>query len=141
MTTVKDTQGRPWQISMSAATISRIRETVTRNGKPFTIGHLETFTDDVITLQSDFITLARTIFAIVKPQAEVRGVDENDFLEAVHGDTFDELLKALIDETIAFLPPAVRPVAAHARQVVEEASNAAIDTAIGEIEHAFQPTA
>jgi hypothetical protein len=133
MKTIKDCQGRPWDIALTAASVNRIREGVIRNEKPIRVGDLDTLHDLITRLQNDFILLGEILFEVIRPQAASRNVTKDDFLDSIFGDTLDEMLAAFLDELIAFLPGSTRSLVAGARKEIEAQNAALVGLAIDQL--------
>jgi hypothetical protein len=150
MQSVKDNEGRPWTISITAATGFRIRDTVrlhshrpsekatdgqgeNRDGQPFDVLDITQIASTLNVLRGMPLILAETAWAIIQPQAAAKGVSRESFLEALSGDALDAMGKAIIDEAISFFPASQRRMVVVLREKLDEVSDAIIGAAEREL--------
>lgn len=105
MRTIKDTEGRSWNIVVDANTAKRLRqrgvdlmEIVEENN---TLFHR---------LGSDHLLLIDTLYLVCKPQADERSVTEEQFLKAIAGDAIDDATAAVLEEIVDFFPSRRRQI-------------------------------
>jgi len=93
-----DTQGREWTIELHTTAIKRVRS----------LTGVDLLADDgagvVAKLIRDPVLLCDVVYAAVKPQADERGVSDEDFGRAMHGDPIGSATEALVDELVSFCP-------------------------------------
>ena len=120
MRTFKDNTGRTWNVAINVDTIKRVRAMTDVN-------LLEILGGSVIErLVLDPILLCDVAYAVCKPEAEQRGVSDEDFGRAMAGDAIDEASRALLEDLVDFFPsPRDR---ANLRKVLE-ANQRAMDKA------------
>jgi len=102
--TFKDTEGREWTIAITVDSIKRVKSLLDfdlldlDNGKA------------IERLVGDPILLCDTIYVICKPQADQRGVSDQDFGRAMAGDVLDRAITALLEDYCDFFPQPKRQV-------------------------------
>lgn len=156
MKIIKDDQGRPWQIAVTAASALRVEQTVqapierevpqpdgtTRRERtlaPFAISDITTVTNTLTVLRSAFVVSAQALWAVVQPQAVAKNISEDDFLDSLSGDVLEQMATALADELIEFFPTTQRSMVKTLRSKMDEVAATLIRTAhdrIGEIDTA-----
>jgi hypothetical protein len=146
MKIVKDDQGRPWQIAMTAASALRVeqqvqapveREVTQADGTtkreqvtaPFAISDITSVTNTLTILRSTFVITAQALWAIVQPQAAEKNISRDDFLDALSGDVLEQMAEALIDELIEFFPTGQRPMVRTLRGKMDEVAATLFQTA------------
>lgn len=112
MTAITDNNGQTWTLSMNVNTLRRVKalcgvnltEIVTLEpGKQPDTTLLEQ-------LASDPILLVDVLYAVVKPEADAKGITDEAFGAAMVGDAIDQAVNALLDEVINFFPSPKRKV-------------------------------
>lgn len=98
MPTFSDTQGRAWCVTITVDTLRRVR-TLTGTDLLGVLGG-----DLIERLASDPMLLADVLYAVVKPEADARGVDDADFGRALAGDAVTAATQALLEGLVAFFP-------------------------------------
>lgn len=96
MRTFSDTQGRQWSVDLNIGAIKRVKSLVGVDLLQTKDGQL------LISLADDPVKLADVLFAIVQPQAQSRGVSDEDFGAALGGDTIRLATEAFVEELIDF---------------------------------------
>jgi len=93
-----DRDGRRWSTAVTVTTLKRVRDLVGVN-------LLDVF-DGVLLgrLADDPVLLANTLYAVCKPQADERGVDDLTFGELLVGDTIEQAAEALVHGIADFFP-------------------------------------
>ena len=125
MRTFKDNAGRTWTISLTVSAVKRVRDLAKidlldlANGRVFE------------RLVADPVTLCDALYAACKPQADLEGITDEEFGEAMAGDAIEHASKALVEELIQFFPNA-RERAALSRVV--RTMDAAMDRARDRVE-------
>lgn len=103
MTTWRDAEGRSWDMRITVGTIRRVKATcgvdltdvMPREGQGETA--LERLAGDVV-------LLVDTIYCVVQPDAEKRGITDEQFAEGLRGDAIDDATTALIQGIAEFFP-------------------------------------
>jgi hypothetical protein len=99
-----DAGGRKWEVGISVSTLGRVKSLAGINLLDV-VDRGSTLLDD---LANDPISLCNVLFAIVKPQADALGVTDEQFGEALLGDSIADATDALIQAIIDFFPKARR---------------------------------
>lgn len=94
MKTFKDNAGRPWDVEINVAAVKRIRS--------LTGADLIDTAGVVPRLINDPVLLCDVIYAACKPQADARGVSDEDFGRAMAGDAIEHATEAMLDELVSF---------------------------------------
>ncbi len=112
MKTFTDNTGRTWTLSVTVGTIKRVRAlcgvdlaniiTIVPGEKPKV--------DLLEQLATDPVLLVDVLYAVCKPEADSRGVTDEDFGRAMAGDAIEFATGALLDEVIDFFPAVKRQV-------------------------------
>ena len=112
MKTFTDNKGRTWTLEVTVATVKRVRGLckvdlnsiveLDKNNKPSA--------ELLERLSSDPVLLVDVLYAVCKPQADKLGVTDEDFGEAMAGDTIEHATTALLEEVINFFPESKRMV-------------------------------
>lgn len=134
-----DSDGHDWEVKV---TIGSLRRAIDIAG----IDLLNLFgkegeeggTPPIVQFFQDFDALGRAVFAVVKPEADQRGIGLDSFLELLSGDVIEQARKSLLDSCVDFFPsPAQRRAF---RTIVEEVSRA-FRNAMEEAERQINPDA
>ena len=112
MKTFTDNKGRTWTLEVTVATVKRVRGLckvdlnsiveLDKNNKPSA--------ELLERLSSDPVLLVDVLYAVCKPQADKLGVTDEDFGEAMAGDSIEHATSALLEEVINFFPESKRMV-------------------------------
>ncbi len=112
MKTFSDNTGRTWTLSVTVGTIKRVRAlcgvdlvniiTIVPGEKPKV--------DLLEQLASDPVLLVDVLYAVCKPEADSKGVSDEDFGRTMAGDAIELATSALLDEVIDFFPAVKRQV-------------------------------
>lgn len=126
----KDNAGRTWTVSVTVASIKRVRDLcgvdlldIVQSGK----------SDDglIARLATDPVLLCNVVYALCQPEAAAAGVSDEQFGEAMGGDALDGATTALLEDLVAFFPSARRQVLGKAlaklRAVEDRAAKLALD--------------
>ena len=120
MKTFTDNAGRTWTIAVNITTILRVKGVLSINLVDVIEGKL------VERFLSDPVLLCNVIFVLCQPEAEEKGICDEDFGLAMAGDAIDQATAGLLDELVDFSPsPKTR---AYLRRVLK-ATQQAIDKA------------
>lgn len=98
MATFRDTAGRTWTLSISIATVRRVRDRVQVD---LLAPNLPALLADVL---GDLVKLCDVLFVIVQPEADRLGVSDVDFGQALAGDALEEGAKAFLEAIRDFIP-------------------------------------
>ncbi len=98
MKTFTDNAGRSWTVAVNVDAIKRVRGLVG-------VDLLEVLDGSLIErLVRDPVLLCDVVYAVCKPQADERGVSDEDFGRAMAGDAIEHATKALLEELVGFSP-------------------------------------
>ena len=119
----RDDQGRPWHVSLTVSSASRVKDLVRVTLPPREEGEpapAEPVAFDLIdageiartfqVLRSNFLAVGETLYAVLLPAIEKAGLSKEDFLDGLRGDSLEAGGKAIEEELIAFFPPRLRGV-------------------------------
>lgn len=129
MKVFKDNAGRTWTISVTVASIKRVRDLcdvdlldAAQSGKS---------NDGLIArLATDPILLCNVVYALCQPEATAAGVSDEQFGEAMGGDALDGATTALLEDLVAFFPNARRKVLGRALDKLRAAETRASQIAM-----------
>ncbi len=98
MKSFTDNAGRDWTVEVNVSALKRIKGLTGTDLLEAIDGPL------VERLIRDPILLCDVVYAACKPQADERGVGDEDFGRAMAGDAIDRATAALLEELVAFCP-------------------------------------
>lgn len=98
MKTFTDNAGRDWTVEVNVSALKRIKGLTGTDLLEAIDGPL------VERLIRDPVLLCDVVYAACKPQADERGVSDEDFGRAMAGDAIDRATAALLEELVAFCP-------------------------------------
>lgn len=110
MKSFMDNAGRAWAIAINVDAIKRVRDSLDVNLLDAVEGKL------IERLVGDPILLCDVIYVLCRPEAEQRGVSDEDFGRAMAGDSIDSATTSLLEELVAFFPKARRDLLTKALQ-------------------------
>jgi hypothetical protein len=93
-----DTAGRIWKLEINVNTVRRVRGLV----KVDLVGLVEDGLAPLNKLLTDVVALCDVLFAMVQPQAEERGVTDEQFGSALAGDVLGNAADEFVEELIDF---------------------------------------
>jgi hypothetical protein len=100
MKTFADNAGRTWAIAVNVATVKRVRDLLQVN--------LLEIADQkgklLERLVEDPCLLCDVIYALVKPEADAKGISDEEFGRSLGGDVLDQATDALLGEIADFFP-------------------------------------
>lgn len=110
MQSFKDSKGNIWTVEINVGAIKRVRAlcgidllnviTVGEDGKPNT--------ELLDRLSDDPVLLVDTLYAVCKPDADAKGLTDEDFGRSFDGDSLISAAHALLDGIVDFFPEAKR---------------------------------
>lgn len=103
----KDTEGRPWDLRLTAATLARIKDQAGLDLLDLGAGREDDF-GSLSRLMDEPLLLLDALWWTVQPQAEARQVDRAAFLDAINGDTFERAGDLFLRELFDFFPQSKR---------------------------------
>ena len=98
MKTFTDNAGRTWTIAINVDAIKRVRGTLDVNLLEVVEGTL------IERLIRDPVLLCDVVYAVCKPEADEKGVSDEEFGRAMAGDAIVHATKALLEELVGFSP-------------------------------------
>lgn len=138
----KDSKGRNWEIAINIGTVKRVRDLLSVNLIEIEAGEPPLLTR----LGTDVIFLCDVIYCLVKGQADLKGITDEEFGSSLGGDSIIEAQKAFYEELTDFFRQCgrtdrIKAIAAQMKMI--ELSIAKIDQIItavnpaGEVEKIF----
>lgn len=122
MPSFKDTEGRTWTLRITVSTIRRIKDLA---GVDF--ADLDMFNQGggLFEVTSDYLKFGAILYAICKPEADARSVQEEAFLDAISGEVLETATRAFVEAVADFFPPSrgnlIRQTLQAAEKVREQA--------------------
>ena len=125
MKTFIDNAGRTWTVQINVDAIKRVRALAGVNLLEVIApaGSQESLLQRLV---GDPILLCDCVYALCKPEADVRKVTDEDFGRAMGGDAIDSATTALLEELVDFFPQAKRRVLSKALAKLQKLENAAL---------------
>lgn len=102
MTAFSDNTGRAWEVVVTVATLKRVRSLAG-------VDLMDIADPDanlIGRLAADPVLLVDSLFAVVKPQADARGVTDEEFGAALAGDAVADATDAMLEAVVDFFPHA-----------------------------------
>ncbi len=104
MKTFSDNAGRSWTIALNVGALKRVRALCDVDLMAAVEGKL------VERLVSDPVLLCDVLYAVCKAEADVKGISDEEFGQALSGDAIDAATTALLEELVDFFPKRRREV-------------------------------
>ena len=104
MRTFKDNADRAWTVNVNVDCIKRVRSLLDLDLLEAAEGKL------LDRLVNDPVLLCDCIYCICKPEADAKGVSDEEFGRAMAGDAIDHATTALLEELVDFFPSPKRQV-------------------------------
>ncbi|MFH1022129.1 MAG: hypothetical protein V1809_01930 [Planctomycetota bacterium] len=102
MKTFKDNAGRTWAVAVDISAVKRVRSLLDVNLLDVLDGRL------IERLAGDPVLLCDVIFALVKPEADAKGITDEDFGRAMAGDVVEQATTAFLEALTDFFPQGKR---------------------------------
>ena len=97
-----DSQGRTWNVTVNVGAIKRVRDVLG-------VDLLDVANGDLLSrLADDPCLLVDVLFVLSKPEADAKGITDEDFGRGMVGGVLDEASAALMKELLDFFPSAQR---------------------------------
>ena len=119
----KDNEGRPWHVSLTVSSASRVKDLVRvvlppksadepapTEAVPFDIIDAGEIARTFQVLRSNFSALGETLAALLLPQIEQKGLTKEQFLDGLKGESLEQGGLAVEEELVSFFPPRLRGV-------------------------------
>ena len=130
MKTFKDNQDRKWTVTINVSAIKRVRAELD-------LDLLEAIEGTLLErMVSDPILLCDILYVLVKPEADAKGISDEDFGRAMAGDAIDRACQAFIGELVDFFPTGRREVLAQAVAKVRQIEAKVCDRAMARLQGA-----
>ena len=123
MKPLTDSVGRAWEVTVNVGAVRRVRDLLGVDLMDVAGGDL------LDRLADDPVLLVDVLYVLVKPQADAKGVSDEDFGRAMVGGVLDEAASALMKELLDFFPSAQRARALGKMAWKLEAQQAAVTEA------------
>lgn len=117
-----DMRGRVWSTELTVGTIARVRQLAGVN----LLAILED-TRVLDQLLDDPVAFASTLWAVSKPQAVERGIDEEQFAELLVGEVTAQAVTALVEGILGFFQPPRRDLLRQVWTKIRAARTAAVE--------------
>ncbi len=98
MKTFTDNAGNTWSLSITVDAVKRVRSLLSVNLMDVIEGTL------LEKLSEDPVLLCDVLFAVVKPEADAKGITDEQFGRAMGGDAIEAATAALLDDLVDFFP-------------------------------------
>ena len=118
-----DTARRSWSVVINVDAIRRVRSRLDVNLLEAIEGRL------LEKLVGDPVLLCDVLFVLVQPDAEAKGVSDEEFGRALGGDVLDQATTALLEELVDFFPSGRRAVFRKALEKLKALEQMALATA------------
>jgi len=93
-----DTKDRVWKVEITVATIKRVRDLID-------VDIYQAVGAEMLTeLITDPVKLVDILYAVLKPDADERGVSDVEFGSSLGGDAVAEATQAFLEELVEFFP-------------------------------------
>ena len=122
MKTFNDANGNPWLMDVNVSALRRVKAIASLD-----IGDFAAIASGEILkrLAADPVLLADVAYAILKPEADTRGISKDDFCNLIRGDAIESVTTAILESLADFFPKAqgavLKAVLSIARSETEKA--------------------
>lgn len=113
-TTFQDTAGRVWSLSIATDTVKRVRSLLSVDLMEFVDGSL------MGKLMGDVVLFVDVLYAVCKPEADARGVTDEQFGQAMNGDVLQAAEEAFAASLFCFTHPSRRAPARKAWEKLKQ---------------------
>ena len=115
----RDNEGRPWQVALTVASAARVRDLVrvvpprgedgaVQPEKPLDLIDAAAVAETFQILRSNYAAIGETLYAILLPKIESKGLTREQFLDALSGESLDAGVRAIEEEIVDFFPARLR---------------------------------
>lgn len=135
----KDNEGRPWHVALTVASAARVRDFVRvvppsgGDEKPFDLIDAANVAETFQILRTNYAAVGNTLYAILLPKVEERGLSREAFLDALSGEALDAGATAVEQELVDFFPPRLRSMVAAFVHKMNELTAATLEEAEAEV--------
>lgn len=128
MHTFTDNCGRTWTVTVNVEAVKRVRGLLN-------VDLLEVLDGKLLErLAADPILLCDLVYCLCKPEADAKGVSDEEFGRAMAGDAIDGATVALMEELVDFFPRERRRLLAKALAKLRMLESKAVDVAMQKLE-------
>jgi len=119
----RDDQGRPWQVSLTVSSASRVKDLVRvvppptaenepppTEAVPFDLIDAGEIAHTFQILRTNFLAVGETLYALLLPAITEKGLSKEAFLDGLRGESLEAASNAVEEELIGFFPPRLRGV-------------------------------
>ena len=100
----RDTEGREWNLAVNVAAAKRARDHAGVDVMDLAADATRPEDSLLYKLYADPILMSSAVYQVCRPEAEQRGISEDDFCNAMAGDCLATARDTFIESTIAFFP-------------------------------------
>ena len=129
MKTFNDNAGRTWTVAINVDTVKRVKSLLSVNLMEVIEGRKDDPESLLGRLSSDPVLLCDVIYAVCKPEADAKGVTDEDFGRAMAGDAIDMGTQALLEELCDFFPQGRRKLLRKALEKLRRLETLALNAA------------
>ena len=119
----KDNAGRAWTVTLNVDAFKRVRSLLGVDLMEALEGNL------LERMVSDPVLLCDVIYAVCKPEADARGITDEDFGRAMAGDAIEQATTAFLEELVDFFPLARRRLLKKALEKLRDLEKRALEAA------------
>jgi len=123
MKTFQDNAGRTWTVAVHVDALKRVRSLLDVNLLGVVEGNL------LERLIADPVLLCDVVYVLCKPEADARGITDEEFGRAMAGDAIEHATTALLEELVDFFPLARRRLLQKALGKLKELEARALEVA------------
>lgn len=107
MKTFKDCESRDWVVAVNVDSIKRVRALLNGTDLLSVLDEKGTLLRD---LHTNPVLVVDVVYCLCKPQADERGISDEQFGQAMAGDVIDRASRALMEDLVDFFPEARRSI-------------------------------
>ena len=122
-----DTAGREWPVTMTIGDVRRVRDSLAYDVTKALDG------GDQTEKLGDVVFLVDLLFELVRPEAEKRGIDGEQFAEGLNGDVLESAASAMAEALCDFFPKARREIYRRALQAGRQLSETLTSQALAKL--------
>lgn len=124
----RDSEGREWLVSLTVDTVRRVKGTLD-------VDLLDLQKDSLLArLVDDPITLCDVLYVICRPEADERGITDEQFGRCLAGDVIDDATTALLEGLVDFFPRRRREVLQKALEKLKHLEDRSIQLALARLD-------
>jgi hypothetical protein len=104
MKTFQDNAGRTWSLAINVAAVKRVKDLLGVDLLTVLDGKL------LEELAGDPVKLCDVVYVLCKPEADAKGISDEQFGQAMAGDALEHATTAFLEELVGFFPQGRRTV-------------------------------